>query len=92
MAAIDHVGNTIVIAAAGTINIPHLELRSLRVTVTASAAELLIVEISTGHHAVIHFQKTKASPPESFSLDVWGRYGQLSVNTVTACSAYLQKA
>ena len=92
MAAIDHVGNTIVIAAAGTIDIPHLELRSARILVTASAAELVIVEISTGHHAVIHYQTTKSAPPHSDDLDVWGRYGSLSVNTVTACSAFLQKA
>lgn len=92
MAAIEYVGNTIVVGGAGTINVVQLELASMRIYATASTSEVDIVEISSGSHSIIHYATTNGVPPYSDELDVKGTYGRLSVNTVTGCSAYLQRA
>ena len=92
MAAIVHKGNTIVIGAAGTIDIPQLEIISMRVVTTASAALLRIVELGSGGvMPPVLFFEVAGFRIGSYNVNAEGSYGRLSVDTVTTCSAWITK-
>lgn len=89
MAAIDWVGNTVVVHAAGTMseNIPHVDILSANVWWASTAGDLQIVEITTGAILVRRFTPDgSAIAPFSEWVSMEGRYGRLSFNVVTACT------
>ncbi len=85
MAAIDIVGNTVVVTAAGTMDLPTVEVLSANIWWVTTAGDIQVVDITTGTILVRRFSPDRSAlPPFSEYVSMEGRYGRLSFNTVTA--------
>ena len=93
MAAIDFSGNTMIVTAAASMNAAMLTVNIQCVTIW-SVNTTAIVEvggIDTGGFLIFRYSPDRSRiAPFSETLPWSGTFPQLSFNTVTACTAYIQ--
>ena len=89
MAAIDIVGQTVVVTAAGTMTATFVpvEIASANVWWVSTLGDIQIVDISTADIFVRRFSADRSAlAPFSEMVALEGRYGRLSFNVVTAAT------
>ena len=89
MAAIDYFGTVVRVTAAGTANaLGKLHIASASLWSVDTTASLIVALASTGGSEVMRFSTNVNTPLETL-LPLRGTFGDLTFNTVTACTAYL---
>ena len=89
MAAIDIVGNTVIVTAAGTMDVayPNIEIGAANVWWVSTLGDIQIVDMNTGTISVRRFSVDRSGiAPFSEWVALEGRYGRLSFNVVTAAT------
>lgn len=91
MAAIDYFGNLIRVTAAGTCTYENLEIECAYVWNVNTTASLIVTDVTSGSTA----QMLRYSTPNQLAsydpLHLSGKFGRLSFDTVTACTAWIVK-
>ena len=93
MAAIDIVGNTVIVTAAGTMNATYSDIKVGNASVwwVNTTGNLVIEDIGTGSISVRRFSPDRSGiAPWSEWVPFDGIFGRLSFTTVTACSLTFQ--
>lgn len=89
MAAIDIVGNTVIVTAAGSMSatFANIEIESANIWWVSTAGDLQITDVGTGTICLRRFTPDGTSlAPFSEWVSLEGRYGRLSFSPVTACT------
>ena len=87
MAAIDIVGNTVIVTAVGTMDATysHIEIQSASIWWTTTLGDIAVTDISTGSILIRRFSADRSGiAPYSEAAAMEGRFGRLSFGTVTA--------
>ena len=87
MAAIDIVGNTVIVTAVGTMDatFSSIDIASASVWWTTTLGDIAVTDISTGSILVRRFSADRSAlAPFSEAVAMEGRFGRLSFGTVTA--------
>lgn len=86
MAAIDIVGRTVVVTAAGTLNIPNVEIISANVWWATTAGDIVIDEGTHGIPVRRFTPDGTSLAPFSEWVSLEGKYGILSISTCVAAT------
>ncbi len=86
-------GNTIVVVAAGTAPWTPQPLRIECITLwcATTLADFIVTDVNTGGIEVFRLSPDRSQiAPFSQVFPIRGQFGNLTFNTVTACTAYIQ--
>lgn len=89
MAAIDIVGNTVVVTGAGTMDATYSDIvvGSAAIWWVSTLGDITVTDMSTGSIFIRRFSVDRSGlAPYSESVAMEGRFGRLSFGAVTACT------
>lgn len=89
MAAIDIVGNTVIVTAAASMDAIYnsIEIESANIWWVSTVGDIQVTDVGTGTICLRRFSPDRSAlAPFSEYIALEGRYGRLSFSPVTACT------
>lgn len=91
MANIDYFGNVIRVTGAGTLGMNDVFIESMYIWTANSNSLLVVTDVNSGSAAQVMVYATDVTIPTTDTPYIAGRFGKLSFDTVTACTAWIVK-